>query len=257
MGKPFLSLILPAYNEARAILGTLNCIQSYLADRGWSYELIVAADGDDGTREKVGQRAMRDPRLQVLGTAERGGKGRGIRQAVARATGDIIGFADADNKTPIEDFDKLLPWFDQGADIVIGSRALADTEIENPAPFHRRIGSRFFALGMRTIVGLYDIGDTQCGFKFFRHDVAKQLFAQQRIDGYMFDVEILHLARRHRYRVQEVGVRWRGDNDSRLQLLSGNWRNFLDLLRIRFGAYPQQAAASAEQREAGQMSRAA
>ena len=94
------------------------------------------------------------------------------------------------------------------------------------------------------LVGLHDIRDTQCGFKFFLGDVARALFAHQRIDGYMFDVEILHLANRSGYRIKEVGVRWRDDGDSRLDLVAGNWRNMLDVLRIRFARYPPRAVAS-------------
>jgi dolichyl-phosphate beta-glucosyltransferase len=88
---------------------------------------------------------------------------------------------------------------------------------------------------MLLMLGLWDIHDTQCGFKFFRASVARDLFSRQRIDGYMFDVEVLHLAEQSGYHIKEVGVRWRDDGDSRLQLVAGNWRNMLDILRIRFG----------------------
>src|SRR5439155_21137741 len=195
--------------------------QAYLDRRRLSYEIIVSADGDDGTREQVRRRAAHDPRFQVLGSVERGGKGRGIRQGVAVAQGRIVGFVDADNKTPIEELDKILPALQAGYDLVIGSRALAETHIEVPQPLYRQLGSRLFGCIVHWVVGLREIRDTQCGFKFFRAAVAKDLFARQRIDGYMFDVEILYLARSSGYRIQQVGVRWRDDGDSRLQLLSG------------------------------------
>jgi dolichyl-phosphate beta-glucosyltransferase len=232
---PYLSLILPAYNEARRIRQTIEQTRAYLDRRRIAHEIIVAADGDDGTREVVADMARVDPRLSVLGGVERRGKGRGIRLGVARAVGQIIGFADADFKTPIEEMDKLLPWFGEGYDIVIGSRSLAESRIETPQPLHRRLGSRAFALAMHMLLGLWHIRDTQCGFKFFRAPVARDLFGRQRIDGYMFDVEILHLAEQSGYHVKEVGVRWRDDGDSRLRLVAGNWRNMLDILRIRFG----------------------
>jgi len=234
-----LSLIVPAYNEARSILGTLRDFQAHLDGRHFGYEIIVAADGDDGTREAVAELAARDGRVSILGDRERGGKGRGIRRGVARARGRVIGFADADNKTPIEELDKLLPWLGRGYDLVIGSRGMAESRIETPQPWFRRLGSRTFAVGMHLVLGLWDIHDTQCGFKFFRAPVARDLFGRQRIDGYMFDVEVLHLAERSGYRIKEVGVRWRDDGDSRLRLVAGNWRNFLDVLRVRFGTYPE------------------
>ena len=233
-----LSLIVPAYNEAARIRGTLQSMRSHLDARRLAYEIIVAADGDDGTREIVAGLATEDPRFSILGEARRGGKGRGIRLGVARARGRVVGFADADDKTPIEEMDKLLPWLEQGFDVVIGSRGITDSEIEVPQPLYRRVGSRAFGLVMHGLLGLWDVRDTQCGFKFFRGEVARDLFARQRIDGYMFDVEILYLAGRSRYRVKEIGVRWRDDHDSRLDLVAGNWRNLKDLVRIRMGAYP-------------------
>jgi glycosyltransferase involved in cell wall biosynthesis len=236
MGQgPRLSLILPAYNEARSIRGTLEEVQAYLDGRPDCYEILVCADGDDGTREIVAQRARLDARVQVFGERQRRGKGRGIREGVARARGEIIGFADADNKTPISELEKILPWLERDYDAVIGSRGLGDSRIEVAQPLYRRLGSRVFALGMRLLTGLWDIRDTQCGFKFFRAPVARDLFAHQRIDGYMFDVEVLYQAVRRGYRIREVGVRWRDDGDSRLRLVAGNWQNLKDLLRIRFG----------------------
>jgi dolichyl-phosphate beta-glucosyltransferase len=233
--RPYLSLILPAYNEARRIGGTLDSVLCYLDQQSYSSELIVCADGTDGTRDLVAARAKLDERLKVLGRPERGGKGRGVRMGVAQAQGRIVGFADADDKTPIAELDKILPCFSQGYDLVIGSRALKETRLEVPQALHRRLGSKAFGLCMHLLTGLWHIPDTQCGFKFFRADVARDLFSRQRIDGYMFDVEVLYLACRLGYRLHQVGVRWRDDGDSRLRLLAGNWQNLIDLLHIRFG----------------------
>jgi len=237
-----LSLVVPAYNEARRIRQTLESLRSWLTARGPAFEVIVAADGDDGTREIVAALSAGDPRIAVLGSPERGGKGRGIRLGVARARGRVVGFVDGDEKTPIEEMDKLLPWLERGFDIVIGSRGMADSRVEVPQSLYRRVGSRAFALVMHALLGLHHVRDTQCGFKVFRGEVARDLFARQRIDGYLFDVEILHLAARSGYRIKEVGVRWRDDRDSRLDLVAGNWRNMVDLLRIRLARYPETLA---------------
>ena len=112
---------------------------------------------------------------------------------------------------------------------------MPDSRIARAQPLYRRLGSKAFGFGMHCVTGLWHVHDTQCGFKFFRAPVAKDLFARQKVDSYMFDVEILYLAKRNGYRLKEVGVRWQDDGDSRLQLVVGNWRNFLDILRIRFG----------------------
>jgi dolichyl-phosphate beta-glucosyltransferase len=248
MADPSLSIVVPAYNEARSIGGTLAAMRRYLDARSYAYEIIVSADGDDGTREVVGKLAADDPRVSVIGSAGRGGKGRGVRNGVARARGKVVGFVDADAKTPIDELEKLLPWLDQGYDLVIGSRGLAESQIEVAQRWYRRLGSRGFGILMHLVMGLPHVRDTQCGFKFFRGAVARDLFARQRIDGYMFDIEILHLAARAGYRVKEVGVRWRDDGDSRLDLVAGNARNLADLLRIRFGRYAASAPVAAAER---------
>jgi len=244
--SPYLSLIVPAYNEAKSIRPTLEAIRAFLDQQPYSYEIIVSADGDDGTRELVAEFVAGDSRISVIGSAERGGKGRGIRNGVALARGQIIGFCDADYKTPIEEINKLLPWFDGGYDVVIGSRGVAESRIEVPQPLYRRLGSRAFGIAMHLVIGLWSLHDTQCGFKFFRGNVARDLFSRQRVDGYMFDVEVLHLAERSGYQIKEVGVRWHDDGDSRLDLVAGNWRNMLDILRIRYSEYPQRQAAGSD-----------
>ena len=235
-GPIALSVVVPAYNEVGRIDGTLDAIESHLGRRGSSYEVFVAADGDDGTRERAAERARADPRLRVLGSRERRGKGYGIRAAVALSRGAVVGFVDADDKTPFAEVDKLLPWLEQGWDVVVGSRAAEGAQLEARRPLHRRLGSFGFSLVLRVLLDVGGVRDTQCGFKFFRGDVARDLFGRQRIDGYMFDAEVLHLAARAGHRIKEVGVRWRDDGDTRLDLVSGNWRNLRDILRIRFGS---------------------
>jgi dolichyl-phosphate beta-glucosyltransferase len=229
-----ISLILPAFNEAATITQTIDEACAYFLARNCVYEIIVAADGDDSTREKAREVAVTNPAIKVIGEAARRGKGRGIREAVAIASGNIIGFADADNKVPVEEYDGLGPWFTRGFDVVIGSRALPGSKIERKQAFYRRIGAKGFAIFMHSVVGLPEILDTQCGFKFFRGDIARDLFRRQRVDGYMFDVEILALAERLGYQIKEVPVRWHDDADSRLQLFRGNLRNAIDIFKIGF-----------------------
>lgn len=233
-----ISLIIPAYNEVGRIAQTIGEANAYYKKRGYAVEIIVSADGDDGTREVVADMAKSDPALKVIGSVERKGKGHGIRQGMEMARGDFIGFIDADNKTPIEEFDSFVPWLRDGYEVVIGSRALPESRIERAQPVYRRLGSSGFGLFMHAVVGLPDIVDTQCGFKFFQRHAAVDLFGRQRIDGYMFDVEILYLAQQAGYRIAQVPVRWRDDGDSRLALLSGNIRNVIDIFRIRFGSPP-------------------
>jgi dolichyl-phosphate beta-glucosyltransferase len=238
-----ITLILPAYNEAARIAETISEGARYFRTRRLSYEIIVSADGTDGTRERAREAALQDTAVQVIGENRRRGKGRGIRDAMQMAGGHIIGFADADNKVPIEEYDKFHPLLARGASLVIGSRGLPETQIERRQPWFRRIGSWGFGIFMHAAVGLRHIPDTQCGFKFFQRRVAKDLFLRQKIDGYMFDVEILALAARLGYDIRQVPIRWRDDADSRLQLVAGNIRNVIDIFRIRrlVSAIPRRA----------------
>lgn len=240
---PYLSVVIPAYNEARWIQRTLEATCRYLDHQLWDWEIIVSADGDDGTREQATAFAAGDPRIRVIGTADRGGKGRGVRNGVLAAKGQFVGFLDADYKTPISEFDKILPWLRRGFGVVVGSRRAPGARIGVPRPFYRRLGSAAFALIMRNLVGLRGVKDTQCGFKFFTREVAQCLFSLQRIDGYMFDVEVLRLARILGYRIKEVGVRWQDDGDSRYHPLGGTWTNARELIRIRRLRYPMRGAA--------------
>jgi glycosyltransferase involved in cell wall biosynthesis len=232
-----ISVVIPAYQEAKCIVATLRSVRSYLESKACDFEIIVVADGTDGTRELARGAFVADTRVKVIGSADRRGKGRGVREGVALASGEVVGFVDADDKTPITEFDKFERCFDEGADIVIGSRGLDRSLIERQQPVYRRLGSRIFAFCMHSAVGLRGIADTQCGFKFFRRDVARRLFARQRVNGYMFDVEILFMAERAGYSIRQVPVRWRDDGDSRLALVRGNLVNALDIMRIATGRF--------------------
>jgi glycosyltransferase involved in cell wall biosynthesis len=217
----------------KSIQATLEDFCRYFAARGIDHQIIVAADGTDGTRELVAGMASTNPALKVIGNERRLGKGKGIRDAIRIAGGRFVGYADADNKVPIDEFDKIRPHLDAGYDLVIGSRALAQSKVERSQPLYRQVGSKGFHIFMQTVVGLPGIHDSQCGFKFFTNAAARRIFDLQRIDGYMFDVEILALAIRFGYQIREVPIRWRDDGDSRLELIRGNLRNVFDIFRIR------------------------
>ncbi len=230
-----ISLIFPAYNEARVIQKTILDACSYFESKNLNYEIIVSADGNDGTREIAAEIRQKNPRVIVLGGMERRGKGYGIRQAVKIASGDVIGYSDADDKTPITEFDNFLPFLQLNEnDLVIGTRGERESKIERRQPIYRQIGSKGFSVFMHLSVGLWKISDTQCGFKFFKANAARDLFSRQLIDGYMFDVEILYLAQKLGYRIKQIPIRWKDDGDSRLDLIAGNIRNVKDVLKIRY-----------------------
>jgi glycosyltransferase involved in cell wall biosynthesis len=258
--SPDLSLIVPAYREAERLAETLDAIVSYLERGPNTFEIIVAADGDDATRGEAERRARADPRIVLTGSPARRGKGRAVREGVALARGRLIGYLDGDGQVPVEELAKLLCWLEAGWDIAVGSRALPGSRIEGRRPLHRRVGSTVFGALVRRFCGLRALRDTQCGLKVFRAEVARELFARQRIDGYLFDVELLVHARARGYRTREVAIRWRADGDSRFDALSGSPRILLDLARIvlqrAWGASPPGGVAAPASRAASTRSAA-
>ena len=239
--RPHVSVVLPALNEAGRIGSILDDAGAFFRERGLAYELIVVADGTDATRDIARGRAETEGHIAVLGSAQRRGKGYGIRQGVAQAQGKIIGFADADNKTPFEQLDKFLEQLEAGADIVIGSRKSPESLVERSQPLYRRWGGKAYRAVLRMMIGLGDLDDTQCGFKFFRGAVAKQLFGLSKIDGYMFDAEVLYLARQAGYSIGQVPIRWKDDGDSRLNVVSDIFQDAVDMMRLRFSFWSKRS----------------
>jgi dolichyl-phosphate beta-glucosyltransferase len=201
--------------------------------KGLTYEILVAADGTDGTREMAEKLAALDSRIKVFGSAERGGKGRGVKEAMLKTQGRIIGYIDADNKTPITELDRFLPLLNDGCEVVIGSRKVTGSGQEVRKPLFRQLISFIYRTFTHMVVGLNDIQDTQCGFKFFLREPGLKLFQDQEIMGYAFDVEILYLARRAGYRIAQIPVLFKHDGDSRMSVISGNLKSLRDTLQIR------------------------
>ena len=234
-----LSIVIPAYNEERRIALTLGRTCDFLAQRSWAAELIVVDDGSaDRTAATVAEFAARReqplPRIHCLSNGANRGKGYTVRHGVDAAVGACVGFMDADYKTDVTGLDQVLELLDAGWDGVVGDRTAVATRIAVPRRRYRELGSRAFKWLLRMSMGLGEFPDTQCGFKFFRADVARELFSLQQIDGFMFDVELLVLAGRRGYRIACMPVVWSDDPDSRFKPLSGSIRNLVELLRIRW-----------------------
>ncbi|MCX7012344.1 MAG: glycosyltransferase family 2 protein [Candidatus Sumerlaeota bacterium] len=228
---PFLSVVIPAYNEERRIGATLQAIGAYLDKQTFSSEIVVVDDGSRDQTATVARRAR--PKARLLTNEINHGKGYTVRRGVSEARGEIILFSDADLSTPIEEFDGFLHHFKEGADIVIGSRALPQSRIERHQGRLRETAGRIFNQLLRFAAGL-PFHDTQCGFKAFRRPVAREVFARQRVEGWGFDAELIVIAMKRGYRIDEVPVRWVNSPDSRLRIWRDAPRMFLDLLRIRW-----------------------
>ena len=230
-----ISIVIPAYNEDRRIGITLEKSASFLARRPWAWELIVVDDGSaDATVDRVRDYARQCDAIRCVENGRNCGKGYSIRHGVQQARGRYIGFMDADYKTDIAALDIAVQHLEKGDDGVIGDRTLATSHIVVQRRGYRQWGSDVFRRLLNAAIGLGDFKDTQCGFKFFRAEVMRDLFSRQRIDGYMFDVEILLLASQSGYQIRCIPVEWRDDPDSRFKPVSGMARNLRELARIRW-----------------------
>ena len=227
---PFLSVVIPAYNEETRILDTLEQVTGYLGGQDYSWEVVVADDGSsDATAAAVAD--AYGPAVRLLRLPHRG-KGWAVRQGMLAAGGQRRLLCDADLSVPIEFVERLMPPGGPDVDVAVGSRE-APGGVRYGEPARRHLMGRIFNGLARRLSGL-GLNDTQCGFKLFRAAAAEQLFARQTIDGFAFDVEALFLARRAGYTIAEVGVEWRYGEASKVRPLRDSAQMLADLLRIRW-----------------------
>ncbi len=213
-----ISIIIPVYNEAGRIEVTLERLVTYLWPR-WSFEIIVIDDGSiDASAMVIDRCAARHPEIRRITHPANRGKGAAVQQGVLEAAGRVVAFSDADFSTPIEELEPMLARLQEGIDVVIGSRALPGSRLEVRQRWTREMMGRMFNLLVRKLFGL-PFRDTQCGFKVFQREAARDIFSRVTVSGFAFDVEVLLLARRLDYRVCEVPVRWAHMPDSKVRLV--------------------------------------
>ncbi|NJN80171.1 MAG: glycosyltransferase family 2 protein [Anaerolineales bacterium] len=214
MKTPFLSIIIPAYNEETRLPRTLEQIFSFLNKQDFSFEVLVVENGSsDRTFEVAKEYGKAHPKLIALKEAERG-KGNAVRRGMLEAHGEYRFICDADLSMPIEELHKFLPPQLGDFDIAIGSRE-APGAIRYNEPPYRHLGGRAINFLIRNLI-LSGLNDTQCGFKCFRAEVAESLFRQQTLTGWSFDIEILYLARRKKLRIKEIPIQWYFYADSKV-----------------------------------------
>lgn len=234
-----LSVVIPAYNEGQRISATLEDVNAYLSRQNYGYEIIVVDNGsNDNTCELVKEYQEKGYKHIVrLCIEPLGAKGSAVKYGIMNyAAGDFVVFMDADNATPISEIEKFWPDLESGEyQVVIGSRYVNSAQVSEKQPFYRIFLSRIGNLLTRIMVDP-TIKDTQLGFKAFAGPVAKDIFSLVTIPGWGFDMEVLTIAKKHGYRIREVGVLWRERGGSHVPL-SGYLQTLRDLLKIKLNSF--------------------
>jgi dolichyl-phosphate beta-glucosyltransferase len=228
-------VVIPAFNEEARLPLTIHTIRRHLDRDGMTWELIVVDDGSrDRTSRSAEDAAGHDERVKVLVQPCNRGKGPAIARGVAESQGELVLVTDADLSTPIDELEKLCRPIANGADVAIASRGKRASRIEVSQPIHRVLMGKAFNLLVQAAV-LPGIWDTQCGFKLWRGRIAREVFAEMKLEGNVaFDVEVLFRARKRGYRIAEVPVRWIDSVPSRISPLRHSTEALFDIFKIRF-----------------------
>jgi dolichyl-phosphate beta-glucosyltransferase len=236
LDAPYLSVIIPAYNEAKRIGATLAAIHAYLTAQPFTWEIIVVLDGSqDNSGEVTRAFAADKPGVRCLERRENRGKGFTVREGMLAARGEIRLFTDADNSTDISHFDKMQPLFTDGAEVVICSRNHRDAlgaQQAVPQRFVKRLLGNLGNLAIQA-VAVPGIWDTQCGFKAFRATAAVQIFTVAQIDRWGFDIEALALARHFGYALHVVPAHWIDQEGTHVRF-SDYFRTFKEAFEVRW-----------------------
>lgn len=236
MSYPNYSIVIPAYNEAGRIPATLQSVIECVRQHGWSAEIIVVDDGStDATAEVVRAIAANAPEVRLLQNPGNRGKGYSVRSGLLQALGEVVMFTDADLSAPMEEAQGLFDAIANGADIAIGSRWLQRDRQTIRQPFYRQFFGRCFNAVTRFVMGL-PFADTQCGFKAFTRAAAQTVFQLQTIERWGFDPEILFIAIKRGYRIQEIPVSWAHDERTRMSYLKDGIKMLEEIAIVRWNA---------------------
>lgn len=245
MTQPFLSVVIPAYNEETNIrLGAFEKVARYLDGQHYEWEVIVVDDGSSDSTSILTEEFIEHNNHFSIVKNPHQGKAATVMTGMMKARGEIVLFSDLDQATPLKEIEKILPWFDRGFDIVIGSRKGK----REGAPLLRRFMARGFMLLRTIVLGLKGISDTQCGFKAFRRDVSRNIFQHLSLYGRQktvsgptvtsgFDIEVLFLAKILGYTIKEIPVEWHYVETRRVSPVKDSWEGLMDIIRIRINVW--------------------
>ena len=235
MSAPDLSLVIPAFNEARRLPGSLKRVAEFCDAAPWSCEtLVVVEKSTDGTLDLALQAAAGRADFQIIDNKIHRGKGHAVRSGVLRARGAVVFYMDADLSTPLEEVARFMDFFaaNPEVDVLAGNRQHSGSEIVRRQSWLRETMGKTFNTILRAIASV-ELRDTQCGFKAFRLRAAREIFSRQQLDGFAFDVEALLLAGRLGCKIADLPVRWLNSPDSKVRIVRDSLRMLADALRVR------------------------
>ncbi len=233
---PYLSIVIPAYNEAQRLPTTLEQLGQFCREAPWPVEvLIVVEQSTDGTL----QIAREHPRQQahsfkVIDNGPQRGKGHAVRSGMLQAEGEFVFYMYADLSVPLLDVYPFVKLFEEDAsvDVLVGNRQHAQSRITLAQGWLRRSMGQTFNRIISTLA-LADVRDTQCGFKAFRRKACREIFSRQKIDGFAFDVEVLTLAHRLGFRIADMPVEWINSPESKVHIIRDSLRMLRDVVKVR------------------------
>ncbi len=234
MVKPYLSVVIPAFNEELRIIQTLDYSLNYLKNQNYPFEIIVVNDGSTDKTKDVVQNFINNNsnyNLKIIGYDKNRGKGYAVNYGMTRALGKIVLFMDADNSTKINEVEKAFKKIDEGFDIVIASRKLKESKIIVYQSLMRRILGNIFPILVKILFNL-NLTDTQAGFKVFKKETLI-IFQEQKIFDFAFDVELLVIAKKHNFKIAEIPIVWENHKLSKVKF-SSTFKMFFSLLKIKF-----------------------
>lgn len=228
----YISVIIPIYNEEKRFSKTISSVVNFLSKQNYQSEIVVVNDGStDKTIDLVKSFISKYPIITLINYSQNKGKGYAVKKGMLLAKGEKRLFMDVDGSTPISEISKLLPYFDCGYDVVIGSRRVVGANIFSDQPWYRLVLGWMFRNIVNLILPL-GIIDSQNGFKMFSAKSANEIFNKQTIDGWAFDVEILYLAKKNGYKIKEAPISWTNDKESKVTL-KGMVKMLWELIKIR------------------------
>ncbi len=227
----YLSVLIPFYNEDDLIEQNILKIINYLTSK-FEFEILIINDSGK-TNPVLEKLNNKFEYISLYNNKKNFGKGYSIRKGVTMLTGEIVLISDADLATPIEELEKLYKHHKSKNDIVIGSRSCVDSEILTKQPFYRIIAGKVYNFLTKLILG-FNFNDTQCGFKLFHVSVLRKLINYTSSDRFGIDIELIYFAKKNKYNIHEVGVRWKDQKKTSVLLIKDSFRMFFEIIILRF-----------------------